>query len=990
MITRLPHFIITALALFLPFWGKSQVIINEYSCSNVAGPTDAFGEREDWIELYNMGAAAVDLTGYFLSDKETNLDKWEIPSGNIAPGGYTMVYCSGRNTVSGTQLHPNFKLTQTEGEWIILTRPNGVVQDSIKIVHMTKENHSVGRETNAASTWKLFMSPTPGAPNSGAINFYTPTPVMDIAPGFYGGAQSVTITCSAPGATIRYTTNGSEPTAASTLYAGPVAINSTTVLRAKAFSADQPSFCASNTYFINVSHTIPVVSVAGTQVFDLIANGNGWSTNYKGCFEYFEADGSFIDEGEGDFNKHGNDSWAYDQRGFDYIMRDQFGYNDAISHQIFPFKDRDDFQKVILKPAANDNVSFEDGAHIRDAFVHTLSQKADLKMDERTWQPCIVYLNGEYWGVYEVREKVDDSDFTEHYYQQDKFNIQYLKTWGGTWEEYGAPNAIPAWNALRTFINTNNMGVAANFENVDTTLNWESLIDYFIINSYIVSQDWLNYNTGWWRGLDPAGDKERWRYTLWDMDASFGHYINYTGIPDPTANADPCNVENLPNPGGQGHTDILEKLIDENPVVEQYYIARYADLINTHFSCDYMNFLLDSMINKIDPEMNGQCTKWGGNTYAGWQANVQQLRDFIDARCVALEQGLIDCYSLTGPYQLVVDVDPPGAGEVKVNSIWAPTYPWNAEYFGGMNTNFIAQANTGYMFSHWEYTTGPMLLPDTQDTNSLVMNGPENVTAVFIVENPDIDGDGILNEDEATHGTDPNNPDTDGDGINDGQEVANGSDPTDPCDPVDTDCDPDGDGLTNGEEATTGTDPNNPDTDGDGFNDGTEVTNGSDPLNPCDPDDSDPECQIDTDGDGLTDNFEIVIGTDPNNPDTDGDGLTDGAEITGESDPLDPCDPLPMADNCFNGIFMPTGFSPNGDGLNDLLAPKVGRDVKKFTWYLYDRWGNRMVMSSDTAFKWDGRFNGVLINTGVYAYMIDVEFVDGRKETLSGNVTVTR
>ena len=109
--------------------------------------------------------------------------------------------------------------------------------------------------------------------------------------------------------------------------------------------------------------------------------------------------------------------------------------------------------------------------------------------------------------------------------------------------------------------------------------------DYFVFNSYIVSQDWLNWNTAWWRGMDPAGDKKKWRYTLWDMDASFGHYINYTGIPDPTANADPCNVENLPNPGNQGHTDILLKLMADVPEVEQYYITRYIDLVNTNFSC---------------------------------------------------------------------------------------------------------------------------------------------------------------------------------------------------------------------------------------------------------------------------------------------------------------------------------------------------------------------------------------------------------------------
>lgn len=1009
----------------LPLVSKAQVLINEYSCSNMNGITDAFGEREDWIELYNATAAPVDLTGYYLSDNDNNLTKWLIPSGTIAANGYKMVYCSGRNLVSGTQYHPNFRLTQTENDWIILTLPNGNVMDSIQIVHMTKGDHSVGRQTDGSINWKLFTTPTPNAANTGAINFYTDTPVFSLAPGFYAGAQSVTITCPNGAATIRYTTDGSVPSATSTLYAGPVNIAATTVLRAKAFSTDQLSFTQSGTYFINVNHTVPVLSIAGAGNGSVASLLNGNQITPQGFFELWEDDQTFVGKGEGQFNKHGNDSWAYDQRGFDYVMRDEYGYNNDIEHQIFPESTRDKFQRLILKPGASDNYPFETGgAHIRDAFVHTLSQKADLKLDERTWRPCVVYLNGQYWGVYEIREKVDDADFTDYYSQQDKFNIQYLKTWGATWEEYGAPNAQSDWDALTAYIGANNMSVAANFTYVDNTLNWKSLIDYFVINSYIVNQDWLNWNTSWWRGMDPTGSEKKWRYALWDMDACFGHYINYTGIPDPSANADPCNVENLPNPGGQGHTEILQKLINENPVVEQYYITRYIDLVNTHFSCAYMNQLLDSMLLQITPEMTGHVNRWGG-TMVEWQANVQAMKDFIDARCIALQQGVIDCYNLTGPFNFVVDVSPVGAGTVKVNSVWAPMYPWATTYFGGINTNLIAKPNVGYVFDHWEFTTGPTLLPITEDTNAIVVNSPENIIAVFIADNPDLDGDGILNVDEVANGTDPNNPDTDGDGENDGAET--GADPANPldtdgdgiidaldssiidsdgdgfnneADPANTDpcipnpnagpCDQDGDGLTNAEEATAGTNPTNPDTDGDGINDGNEITGATDPLDPCDPPNASPGCNIDTDGDGLLDSQETTLGTDPNNPDTDGDGINDGTEVTNGSNPLDDCDPNPVGDNCFNGIFMPTGFSPNGDGLNDYLSPKVGKDVARFTWYLYDRWGNKMVMSSDAAFKWDGNYKGVRVNSGAYAYIIEVVFTDGKAETLSGNVTVTR
>lgn len=939
---------------------NSQLVINEYSCSNMTHHTDAFGDNEDWVEIFNGTAAAVDLTGYFLSDKASNLTKWQIPSGTVPANGYLLVVASGRNTTMGGELHPNFSLKQTQNDWIILANNLGNVLDSIKIINRTKKDHSVGRSTNGAADWKLFTTPTPGAANTGAQNFYEPKPVMGIAPGFYAAAQNVTLTSANAGATIRYTLDGSEPNAGSTAYTGPINIATTTVLRAATFGANQPSFVETNSYFIGVTHTVPVVSVCGEDVFDLVANGNqgGWGGNPNkiGSFELFEQNGLFIDEGDGDFNKHGNDSWSYDQRGFDFIMRDQFGYTDGLDHQIFPEKSRDNFQRVILKPGASDNYPFENGgAHIRDPFVHTLSIRADMLLDERTWRPAVVYLNGQYWGVYEIREKADDHDYTKYYYQQDKFNLQYLKTWGGTWQDYGAPNAQPDWDALVTFIMSNNMAPGPNFDYVTSQLKWASLCDYFMFNSYVVNQDWLNWNTAWWRGMDPAGQKKKWRYTLWDMDATFGHYINYTGIPDPSANADPCNAENLPDPGGQGHTDILEKLIAENPQVEQYYVTRYIDLVNTHFSCDYMNTLLDSMVNILAPEMVGQVNRWGGSI-AGWQANVQDMRDFIDQRCLALEQGLIDCYDLEGPYDVTFDVDPVASGTIKVNSVWAPTYPWTTSYYGGIETLTIAQPEPGYVFDHWEYVVGPMTSAITMDTNGITLTAPDSVTAIFILDGPDLDADD--------------------DGVEDTQEIIDGTDPNDPCSYL--------------VASVTGTNTSGSDCDGDTFLDVDEIANGTDPFNPCDPDDSDLACQIDTDGDGLTDAQEGSLGTDPNNPDTDGDGIPDGEEVANGSNPLDACSPNGGGIDCATGIHIPTGFSPNGDNNNETYSIIVGKDVLSFTFSLYDRWGNRILKSSEKGFEWDGTFNGQELNAGVYAYVLEAVYINGEGELRSGNITLVK
>ena len=1016
--------------LALSYSGKGQVIINEYSCSNMNGPTDAFGSREDWIELYNTSSSPVDLTGWYLSDKINNPLKWIIPSGTIPANGYKVVFCSGRDLVSGNELHPNFKLTQTDNEYIILSNAFGNAVDSYQITQMTKPNHSIGRSTDAAADFKLFTSPTPNSANTGAINFYTPTPVFSLSSGFYTGTQTLSITCPDATATIRYTTDGSDPTSSSTLYSSPISITSTTVVRAAAFSTELQSFTKSSTFFINVNHTVPVLSVAGAGSGSLasLLNGNN-SLEPIGFIELFEEDGSYIDNGEAQFNKHGNDSWAYPQRGFDVILRDQYGYNGDLDHQIFPNKTRTGFQRLILKPGASDNYPFENGgAHIRDAFVQTLSQQASLRVDERTWRPCVVYLNGEYWGVYEIREKYDDADFTDYYWDQDEYNLQFLKTWGATWMEYGAPNAQTDWTNLRNYIMSNNMGDPTNFSYVDSQLNWRSLADYFFINSYIVNQDWLNWNTAWWRGMDPNGDKKKWRWTLWDMDACFGHYVNYTGIPDDSPNADPCNAESLPNPGGQGHTDILEKLITENAEVEQYYVTRYADLLNTYFECNYMINLLDSMINEIAPEMPQHCVKWGGSVNE-WQNNVQDMRDFINDRCVALNDGLVDCYDLVGPYNVTFDVSPANSGEIKVNSIWAPSYPWTANYFGGIQTNTIAKPLPGFMFDHWEYTTGPMGLAIIEDTNFVMINGVENITAVFVVEDPDVDGDGCLNVDEITAGTSISNPDTDGDGEDDCTEIGadpanpidtdgdgiidalessttdtdgdgvndeNDPDNNDPCIPNQTapNCDLDGDGLTYDEEMSNGTNYDDPDTDGDGINDGIEVANGSDPLNPCDPDDSSIDCQIDTDNDGLTDAQESVLCTSELVYDSDEDGISDGDEVTQGSDPCDPCSPDDSPLDCQSGLHIPTAFSPtpnNGPSENNAYSIIAGKEVQSVHFIIFDRWGNIMFESFEKDFAWDGNFKEKKCNTGIYPYKAEVKYFDiAKPEVITGNITLIR
>ena len=692
------------LSIFLFLGGlqlNGQIIISEFSCANQGDYINADGDdNTDWIELHNQGSSVADISGYYLSDKLGNPTKWEIPDGTSIPAnGYLTIWASGLDTDLFGQLQTSFKVTQTRNnEDIVLADPSGTVIDFHELDVPNQIHHSYAKDANG--NWGVSVAPTFGGANGMVFTGgYAEKPDMTPDAGFYTSQVTVSFTVPA-GTTVYYTTDGSRPDNTSNTYTGDILLTQTTVLRSIAYSSDNtilPSFYKTNTYFVDDYHTVPVVSVSGGPGIDNLLGGS--ISEPLGYFELFDENQEEVDEGQGFYNKHGNDSWAYPQRGFDWIMRDQTGYDDEVSGQIFEQKDRTEYQRLIFKAAANDNYSYEDGAHVRDAYVHTLSQLADLEMDERTSKFCVVYINGVYWGVYDMREKVDDHDFTKHYYDQGKEWIDFIKTWGGTWVEYGT---MTDFVDLRQFVLDNDMTDPANYAYVEERFEIQSLIDYVLLHQHIVSKDWLNWNTAFWRGRKPSGEAKKWRYILWDEDATFGHYINYTGIPDDSPTADPCNVEiALPTVDPEGHIEMFSKLY-LNEDFMQNYINRYADLNSTFFGCDYMIPLLDSMIAVIEPEMQRQIDTWGG-TYGGWQDNVQELRDFITTRCSFINTGIVDCYDVTGPFPLEVKIEPANSpNKVKVNTIVPNSYPYQGEYFGGVDVGLEAQPGINWAFDHWE------------------------------------------------------------------------------------------------------------------------------------------------------------------------------------------------------------------------------------------------------------------------------------------------
>ncbi len=851
----------------------SQVIITEYSASNLNQFPDNYAKFEDWILLENRSQEVFDISGYGISDKESKPLKWIIPEGTILnPGEKYTLWCSGRDESGNGFGHTNFKLTQTkDGEFVVFSDPQGNIIESaaLQITHL---GHSRIKDQNG--DWLINTNPDLENSESASLyNGYTISPLISLEAGYYENTQNVSISTTEQNVTIHYTIDGNAPTQNDPIYNGPITVDQTMVVKARSYSSDPtilPGKISFNTYFINEDFSMAVFSVAADGLQDL-ANGNG-ELRPIGSIEYFDINKTLTAKSYGELNRHGQDSWILDHRSIDWISRDEMGYSKTVDAKLFNYSDRTDYQRFMLRASgddnypANDDFDHQGSTHVRDEYVQTLAQLADMKLDIRALERVVVFLNGEYWGVYGLRERPADHDYTNEYYNQDKYNLHFLATWGNTWAEYGGQAAFEDWQMVRDFALNADMSDPENYATLRDEFQVQSLIDYMIINLACVSSDWLNYNTGWWRGLNPEGDHKKWGYILWDNDATFDYYINYSGVPNTNPDAAPCDLEEIgefmdefyggdggyggtienpeecptiqegsspypaddaifiavinqddyccyndwddicqeaydailnnggindidpnscltimngdspytaedsiyqltinlnpiccdtewnqecqeiydflsSNGGNQGgtenndvgkHEKIFFKLLDENPDFKQLYYARWADLLNTTFSCESMINTLDSLIGIIEPEMPRQIARWGGSMEE-WMSNVDDLKSFVNQRCELIDDGMLGCYDeLEGMYDITLEVFPEGAGEIEFNTLDLIAFPWTGSYFGGMDNIIEANNNDGYQFVRWESKSGNIITPNlTMDKARIRLTQTDTLVAIF-------------------------------------------------------------------------------------------------------------------------------------------------------------------------------------------------------------------------------------------------------------------
>jgi hypothetical protein len=776
--------------LLLLFFSQSvfaQVVINEYSASNFSTFPNSLGIYSDWIELHNTGNNEVNLNGYYLSEDDNNPKKFKINDDLIImPKSYVRIYASGRNitvkdSIGNLEVHTNFNITQSKQNQDILILLNrlGKVADYTKI-RRTQLGQSVGRFPDGSKTWNIFENGTPGSGNSGkSFSKFAETPTFSLNGGFFDKNIRVAIGSKQKNVKLYYTLDGSEPNLKSKIYETPLDIDKTTVLKAIAVSNDKsihPSFLNYATYFINEQTPLMVVSISGTDSLLALANGNKELRPF-GSVEIFK-EKKLVASAYGEFNKHGEDSWINNQRALDFECVDGMGYANELRSKLFKLSERDRFQKVMFRPSGDDNYpdgsgTKGGGAHLRDAFIQNLVKKSDMQLDVRTGEKMILYINGKYWGVYDLREKINDRDYTDLYYNQDRKDVQMLMTWGTTESKFDKPEALDYWEDVHLFVKDHDLSIPENYQIIEEQVDLISFADYIIANTATVTTDWINYNTAWWRGLNMSGDKKKWRYTLWDNDATFGYYYNYTGLPDTSPNAKPCDIyeiieqisqtisveeltksegitfENIvslaemgfiklnvdstlvtyeiPSADLNGHILMLKKLM-ENKKFRDLFLNRYTDLINRTFNKDSMLAYLNEQYMLIKPEMPRHIKRWGG-TVEEWEKNVQNLKDFITKRDPGLKNGLKTCYDLQGPFKLAISSEQNNLVNLKINSLDINKLPYSGIYFGGLENQIeaIFSDSSKHQFKSWKGDEKGFILNPIESKTSIKLNGDSQI-----------------------------------------------------------------------------------------------------------------------------------------------------------------------------------------------------------------------------------------------------------------------
>ena len=583
----------------------------------------------DWVELYNHTDKTVDLTGYGLSKNPETPFAYTFGKTTIPPHGYLIVYCAGDDAgkLKNKGRYAPFKI-DSSGSTLFLTEKSGKTVDGFYTGKL-RIGISVGRSGITTAEHVYYDTPTPGKKNAAkTYATYAAVPHLSLEGGYASAGDTVTVT-PASGTTVRYTVDGSNPTAASPAYTSPIKLEKTVTIKYCAFESNKlPSDIVTATYIIGQKHTIPIISLSGDpdglfgNQHGILANGPGYAepfpyvgANFWKDWERPVAVEYFVDgKKEVAFcagaKVFGQYTRAYDQKSLSLHLRDDYGAAE-VAYPFFqdnPHKISSDF---VLRAGGQD----QRGLHIRDAFCAQV-MKGHTTLPIMDWQPVAVYLNGQYWGLYGLREKINESYFSSHN-GLDENNIDIIK--GDTTVLSGS---YKAYGELMNYVQTHDLRVKKNYDTVCSQVDIPSFIDYLITEIFFANGD-----TGNVKCFRQNSKGEKWRWVMFDFDMTMRPDSLWTSI---------NTLKNMFHPVGHGHahafSTTLQRALIRNDDFKKQFIDRYTELLNTVFMPDHMIKTLDEMTKQIDSEIPVNCKRWNHTTYTKWKAEVKSLKNIIPKR----------------------------------------------------------------------------------------------------------------------------------------------------------------------------------------------------------------------------------------------------------------------------------------------------------------------------------------------------------------------
>lgn len=505
-----------------------------------------------------------------------------------------------------------------------------------------------------------------------------------------------------------------------------------TVVRAKVI---KPGYLSSKiitkTYFItpegSSKFTLPVVSVSVNEdrFFDYnagifvagkdfddwrAANPNGVARsgdagNYyregieserRGNLSYF-VNGSEVISQEVGFRIRGGSSRRYENKSLSVFARSDYG-DDDLDYKFFNDLSYTSFERLTL---SNSGTDFRK-TMFKDALAHRICK--ELYPEKEAYQPTIAFLNGEFWGIYNIRERYDNNYFKRVYNTNDVDFLEYN----------GAPQEGDAvhYDAMMDYLETHSLSSTGNFDYIKTQLDPDSFTDYFISEIYLQNSDWPNNNIHYWRNRvaytpsAPYGLDGRWRWMYHDLDSTFAvdtHDFNY----DALAIATSVNEDGV-NPAWS--TLILRRLLENNSYKNDF-INRFADLLNTSFLSTRVISIINEMAAVIAPEMPGQIIRWSfPPDMAEWNEDLDYEKDFANARPALQRNHIRSKFGISSNINVMLSVSDPAHGYIKINTIdikdgtpgiTGNPYPWTGIYFHNIPLKLKAIPMTGYVFDHW-------------------------------------------------------------------------------------------------------------------------------------------------------------------------------------------------------------------------------------------------------------------------------------------------